>query len=35
LLEAGDMRGRAVWLGVLKAVEELTRQKPKQGERVN
>jgi len=27
-LAAGDMRGRAVWLGILKAVEELTATKP-------
>jgi hypothetical protein len=29
------MQGRAVWLGILKAVEELIRRKPKEGERVN
>jgi hypothetical protein len=29
------MKGRVVWLGILRAVEELIRQKPKQGERMN
>jgi hypothetical protein len=28
LLAAGDLEGRAVWLGILKAVEELTATKP-------
>jgi hypothetical protein len=28
LLAAGDMKGRAVWLGILKAVEELTGTRP-------
>jgi len=28
LLAAGDMKGRAVWLGILKVVEELTATKP-------
>ena len=35
LPEAGDMIGRAVLLGILKAVEELIRREPKHGERVN
>jgi hypothetical protein len=35
LLAAGDMKGRAVLLGILKAVEELVRRKPKEGEWVN
>jgi len=35
LLAAGDIEGRVVWLRILRAVEELTRTKPKQGERVN
>ena len=35
LLEAGDMIGSAVWLGILTAVEELIRREPKEGERVN
>jgi hypothetical protein len=28
LLEAGDMKGRAVWLGILKAVKEPMATKP-------
>ncbi len=28
LLEAGDMEGRAVWLRILKAVEELQATEP-------
>ena len=31
LLAGGDMRGRAVWLGILKAVEELMATKPPTG----
>jgi hypothetical protein len=35
LLAGGNMRGRAAWLGILRAVEELVRRKPKEGEWVN
>ena len=35
LLEAGDLDGYGVWKGVLKAVEELLREEPGDGERVN
>jgi len=35
MLAAGDVEGRAVWLLILAAVEELIRREPKQGKRVN
>jgi len=35
LLAAGDMKGRAVWLRILKAVKELIWRQPKQGAGVN
>ena len=35
MLEEGDLDGYAVWKGILKAVEELLREEPKEGERVN
>lgn len=35
LLEAGDLEGCAVWKRVLRAVEELQRVRPMEGERVN
>ena len=34
-LETGDLDGDAVWKGILKAVEELMRVEPVEGERVN
>ena len=34
MLEAGDMDGHAVWLRIVKAVEELLRGEPRPGERV-
>jgi len=35
LLAAGDLEGRAVWFLILKAVSELQRDKPTEGEQVN
>ena len=35
MLEAGDLDGYGVWKGILKAVEELLREEPEDGERVN
>ncbi len=35
MLEKGDLDGYAVWKQVLKAVGELLRDAPKEGERVN
>jgi len=35
LLAAGDLNGRAVWLGILKAVEELIQRQPMEGVLVN
>ena len=34
-LEAGDMAGSAVWRRVLKAVKEIQREEPGEGEAVN
>ena len=33
-LEVGDLEGCAVWKRILRAVEELQRVEPKQGERL-
>ncbi len=35
MLEKGDLDGYAVWKGILKAIEELVRVVPGDGERVN
>ena len=35
MLERGDMDGRAVWKRILRAVEELQRKAPRDGERRN
>ena len=35
LLEVGDLDGYGVWKGALKAVEELLRAVPEDGEQVN
>ena len=35
MLEKGDLDGCAVWKRVLRAVEELLRVEPVEGERVN
>ncbi len=35
MLEAGDVDGYAVWKRILRAVEELQRAEPIEGERVN
>ena len=35
MLEDGDLEGYEVWKGILKAVEELLRVEPGDGERVN
>ena len=35
MLDRGDLDGYAVWRQVLKAVEELLREEPREGERVN
>jgi hypothetical protein len=35
LLEEGDLDGYEMWKGILKAVEELLRVEPTEGERVN
>ncbi len=34
-LDAGDMDGLAVWKRVLKAIKEIQRQEPREGEAVN
>lgn len=33
LLEAGDLEGKAVWLRILAAVDEILRTRPRPGER--
>ncbi len=35
MLDKGDLDGYAVWKRILKAVEELLRSEPIEGERVN
>ncbi len=35
MLDKGDLDGFLVWKRVLKAVEELLREEPREGERVN
>ena len=35
MLDKGDVGGYGVWRQVLKAVEELLREEPREGERVN
>ena len=35
MIEAGDPAGEATWKLILKAVRELTRGKPREGERLN
>ncbi len=35
MLEAGDLDGYAVWMQILRAVEELQRTVPKSGEAVH
>lgn len=35
LLEAGDMDGRRVWLRVLAALDELSQEKPAEGQAVH
>ncbi len=35
LMEAGDMEGRAVWLRIVKAVEELLAKERPEGEKVH
>ncbi len=35
LMEAGDMEGRAVWLRIVKAVEELLSEERPEGEKVH
>ena len=35
LLEGGDLDGYGVWKGILRAVEELLREEPTEGEPVN
>ena len=34
-LEKGDMEGSAVWRRVLKAIKEIRREEPREGEAVN
>ena len=34
MLDEGDMEGHAVWLRIVRAVEELLRAEPRLGERV-
>jgi hypothetical protein len=34
-LEAGDMAGSAIWRRVLKAINEILREEPRDGEAVN
>ncbi len=35
LMETGDMDGRAVWLRIVKAVEELLSEERPEGEKVH
>ncbi len=35
LMEAGDMEGRAVWLRIVKAIEELLSEERPEGEKVH
>ena len=35
MLDKGDLDGLQVWKAVLRAIEELQREYPKEGERVN
>ncbi len=35
LMEAGDMDGRAVWLRIVKAIEELLSEERPEGEKVH
>ena len=35
VLEEGNLDGYGVWKGILKAVEEVLREEPVEGERVN
>ena len=35
LMEAGDMEGRAVWIRIVKAVEELLAKERPEGEKVH
>ncbi len=35
LMETGDMEGRAVWLGIVKAIEELLSEERPEGEKVH
>ena len=35
LMETGDMEGRAVWLRIVKAIEELQSQERPEGEKVH
>ncbi len=35
LMAAGDMEGRAVWLRILKAIEELLSEERPEGEKVH
>lgn len=34
MLEAGDLEGQRVWQRILKAIDELQRDKPDQGETI-
>jgi hypothetical protein len=34
-LEAGDVDGQIIWKRVLKAIKEIRRQEPREGESVN
>ncbi len=35
LLEAGDLDGAAMWRRIIRAIEELQRREPREGEAVN
>ena len=35
LLDQGDTLGCSVWLKIIKAIEDLKREKPREGEAVN
>ncbi len=35
LMEAGDMEGEAVWLRIVKAIEELLSEERPEGEKVH
>ncbi len=35
LMDAGDMEGRAVWLRIVKAIEELLAKERPEGEKVH